>query len=181
MGLEAEGRYPEAVKLYKSVLEGHPTDKSAVWRLVACAKAQGNLGEAASTLAAHLEVIHSPEGYLELLQLNLMKTNPDYEKATSACEELILADPTVHTWLMLHAELLLSQSKEKSKALLARKYFSEAILQCATSAQARPLWGLYHACETLSSAHTLTESETAENSALLDWASKRLLSMYADF
>ena len=177
MLLEAEGRFGEADVLYAGLLERFPTDKLTVWRKVACSKAQGKVEDAVKEIEAHLQVVHAEEAYVELVNLHTNKTNPDYERAQTACEELLLHDPTVFAYHLIYAELLSSSGKSKGCHTLARKYFSESVLQFGAP-NTRALWGIWQTCITLKSEFTLTLPEQEENTEMFKWVKERLVSMY---
>eukprot|EP01064_Diplonema_japonicum_P023062 TRINITY_DN33517_c0_g1_i1.p1 TRINITY_DN33517_c0_g1~~TRINITY_DN33517_c0_g1_i1.p1 ORF type:complete len:297 (+),score=77.58 TRINITY_DN33517_c0_g1_i1:13-903(+) len=185
MVLEAKGLYDEAVKVYNKILEAHPSDRQSTWRKVAILKAQKKHDEAVREIEKQLSTvaITAEEGYLELLNMHVLNEKPEYGKAVTACEELILQDPTNYAWLMLYAELLYTiaaqdgGSGRKPSLLLSRKYYSESILNNDGSNNTRSVWGLLQTCRTVAPLLS-TPSEKEENTNLRSWAETRLKSLY---
>ncbi|KAJ9457379.1 ER membrane protein complex subunit 2 [Diplonema papillatum] len=172
---EAQGDYAAAEPFYKSILEKNPTDRQVKWRQVAILKAQGRFDEAIKELEAQMKITQmAEEGYIELMNLHLNSKHPDYDKALTNCEELILQNPTSYCWLMLCAEILCTGKPTSTNFLLARKYYCESILQNDGPNNMRSFWGLWNVCKNLRACG----ASTTENADLMKWAEERILSTY---
>eukprot|EP01062_Namystynia_karyoxenos_P060270 TRINITY_DN51807_c0_g1_i1.p1 TRINITY_DN51807_c0_g1~~TRINITY_DN51807_c0_g1_i1.p1 ORF type:complete len:350 (+),score=139.82 TRINITY_DN51807_c0_g1_i1:82-1050(+) len=191
MVLEARGRLDEARKVYEAIRKRCETDNFAACRIAAVLKAQGKVKDAIAFLEQHLGTAQtSDEVYKELLNLHIAschgKQLPQYDRALSVCEELILQDPHNHVWLCIYGELLytvameVSGSAQKEKLTLSRKYFSQSLVANDARNNTRAVWGLWQTCKKLESCTAeMNPSERDENRQVHRWASERLRSSYA--
>ncbi|CAD5195671.1 unnamed protein product [Musa acuminata subsp. malaccensis] len=129
--LEAKGAWAEAEKAYERLLEDNPLDQLIHKRMVAIAKAQGDLSAAVNLLNKYLEIFMADhDAWRELAEIYMSLQM--YKQAAFCYEELILSQPTVPPYHLAYAEasgllLVLYTIGGLENLQTAKKYYASTI------------------------------------------------------
>ncbi|GAV81173.1 TPR_15 domain-containing protein [Cephalotus follicularis] len=125
MLLEAKGSWAEAEKAYSSLLEENPLDQVIHKRMVAMARAQGNISGAIEWLNKYLEIFMADhDAWRELAEI--YASLQMYKQAAFCYEELILSQPTVSLYHLSYADVLYTLGGLEN-IQTAKKYYSSTV------------------------------------------------------
>ncbi|VDP02718.1 unnamed protein product [Soboliphyme baturini] len=174
MMLEATGRYPEAVKLYDSLIKMDETNPVYYKRRIAVLMAQGKNASAIRDLCEYLKLfMNDTEAWMQLAQLHLSEA--DYVRSAHCVEELILTNPQNYLYHLLFAEIRYSQDGTDNLEL-AKAYYCEALKLNPTSIRAS--WG-YFMCLLQLCGRSSTQKKK-ENCYGLKWITEHLQNLYKE-
>lgn len=155
MGLEADGRYQDALDIYNEMLESDPLNPAVLKRKIAVYVGRNDTQLAITNLNKYLELYASDtEAWQQLAELYLQAQN--YQGACFCLEELILTNPHNHVFYCTYAEILYTRGGSE-RLTQARRYFAKALELNPTSVRA--LYGLH-----LAAARTTSKGSSSKAS-----------------
>jgi len=176
---EFEGQHEAADQIYRSILEKDPTNSIIMKRQIAIRKARGDISTAIRLLNDYLKLFMADvEAWLELAELYIDQQL--YKNAAFCYEDVILANPHNHHFLIKYAEILYTLGGIDNLRL-AKKYFAYALEICNFNIKA-----LYGLCMSIIAIGVIMkqgkhEKETnKENLELFVWAYSQLESQYKE-
>lgn len=139
MLFEANGAWTDAEATYTRLLEENPNDQVVQKRMIAMAKALGNISTAVEYLNKYLEIFMADQdAWRELAEIYVSLQM--YKQAAYCYEELILCQPTVPLHHLAYAELLYTMGGLENLQT-AKKYYASAI-NFTGGKSTRALYGL---------------------------------------
>lgn len=144
---EHTGKFNEALKIYEEMLTSNPLDQLTWKRKISLFRTTGRTDDAISSLNNYLEIFQADlEAWEELTDIYLSVQH--FSQAAFCYEEILLNSPE-DCWVLLKFAEILQSIGNLEKALLARKYFIQAIVLNQTNSRA--MWGLYQCCNFIKS------------------------------
>ncbi|OII76425.1 hypothetical protein cand_001930 [Cryptosporidium andersoni] len=136
MQLESQGKYQEAMNIYKNILCQDPEDLTIRKRIISIFKAKGQIQKVNSLIQDHLsEYITDSEAWKDAAFIALNE-GKDLRRALYCLQEVLLHDPQNVPIINTIAELYIGINDP----LLSRKYFSLALN--IDENNIRALWGI---------------------------------------
>ncbi|XP_042458968.1 ER membrane protein complex subunit 2-A-like [Zingiber officinale] len=156
MLLEAKGALAEAEKVYARLLEDNPLDQIIFKRMVAIAKARGDMKVAVDFLNKYLDIFMADhDAWRELAEIYVSLQM--YKQAAFCYEELILSQPTVSPYHLAYAEVLYTMGSLENLQT-AKKYYASAI----TLSGGKNIRALYGICLCNAAISQLTKGRNKE-------------------
>lgn len=172
MGLESQGEYENALKLYDEILAETPTNLLVLKRKVAIFRAQGNMKLAVEALHDIVKLYQSDSSsWLELADIHL--TLCDYNSAAFCLEEVILLNPTTAAYHTKLAEVLYTIG-DVQNLIKARKHYSISLNLASFKCNTRALYGLAMTCKVLLAQKRLPPNEDMISKEFLAWVQDKL-------
>ncbi|KAG6529799.1 hypothetical protein ZIOFF_012013 [Zingiber officinale] len=169
MLLEAKGALAEAEKVYARLLEDNPLDQIIFKRMVAIAKARGDMKVAVDFLNKYLDIFMADhDAWRELAEIYVSLQM--YKQAAFCYEELILSQPTVSPYHLAYAEAMISSLScvliqqvlytmgSLENLQTAKKYYASAI----TLSGGKNIRALYGICLCNAAISQLTKGRNKE-------------------
>ena len=174
MIFEFNGKYDEAMEVYKKSLEISPTNVLILKRIVCVHKAKGDWKAAIGALNKVLEVNVSDTGsWIELSEIYI--SIGEFEAAAFCLEELILTQPNVAEYHTRLGEIYYTMGNIENY-FKARSHFSMSLnLLEPEGGNHRALYGLMLCCRALKKTiQSEKDKEFAITTELLTWSKEKL-------
>nr|CAB3242356.1 ER membrane protein complex subunit 2-like [Phallusia mammillata] len=173
MGMEAEGRFDDALNVYDELEKLDQTDAAIRKRKIAVFKSQGYTSLAIKHLTIYLQsFMADQEAWMELADLYVKEM--DYKKAAFCVEELILSNAFNHLYHQRYAEIMYTIGGQENLET-ARRYFAQAV-KLSSNTNIRALYGLM--LTSGSSTQSRGDTKARNSKQYANWAGKMVLSKY---
>ncbi|XAR63615.1 hypothetical protein NMG60_11023620 [Bertholletia excelsa] len=175
MLLEAKGSWAEAEKAYSSLLDDNPFDQVIQKRMVAMAKAQGNLSGAIEWLNKYLETFMADhDAWRELAEIYVSLQM--YKQAAFCYEELILSQSTNPLYHLAYADVLYTLGGLEN-VQTAKKYYA-SVIDLTGGKNTRALFGVCLCTSAIGQLVKGRSKEENDNSELQSLAAMALEKSY---
>ncbi|KXZ47288.1 hypothetical protein GPECTOR_36g15 [Gonium pectorale] len=175
MYFEAAGDYGRAEDVYRDILVGDNTNETALKRLVALQRSQGDTPAAIDAMKKYLDVFsNDKDAWEELADMYLEVLN--YRQAAFCMEELLMLSPHNSSFYVRYADILYTIGGPTNYKT-ARSYYSKAI-ELTMGGSLRALFGVLACCAHITEKVSLQDARSRAQIELPEVTTQALLRIY---